>query len=202
MASRLTQGPMVSKAESTCGVAHGLGFCASHCGQGRNCSGPAPGYRDSPIQDHTHAGGPAGAYRARRRRTLPTALRMTRRTINETRFAIAGYRDPRPNLSSVSVTIGETIAWTGRNDFSLTADIANGGGAASVATTLVVYQSGDSELSDDDTEAGRVRLDAVDPSGTRAVSLDVTGPQTPGTYHYDCVRRKMPWPLSPATQSA
>ena len=131
--------------------------------------------------DHTHLGDPLGVPGETETHSTDGPANA-RRTINETRFAIAGYRDPRPNLS-VSVTIGET-ALDRAERFSLTADIANGGGAASVATTLVVYQSGDSELSDDDTEAGRVRLDAVDPSGTRAVSLDVTGPQTPGTYHY------------------
>lgn len=105
-----------------------------------------------------------------------------RRTINEMRSAIAGYRAPLPNLS-ISATVDETALDIAER-FSLVAEIANLGRVQAMATTLTVYRSTDADFSRDDEEAGRLAIDALGPSSDVSHSLDLAAPAQPGTYYY------------------
>ena len=105
-----------------------------------------------------------------------------RRTMNEMRSAIAGYRDPRANLS-VSATARKTTLDSGES-FALQADIANRGRVEAAATTLVAYRSTDPVYSSDDEEAGRLTVGALDALSTVSRSLDLMSPADPGSYYY------------------
>ena len=105
-----------------------------------------------------------------------------RRTIDEIRSAIAGYRSPRPNLS-LATAVDDTALDTAER-FALMTDITNLGRKQATATTLVAYRSADAEFSSDDEEAGREAVDALGPSGTVSRSLELTAPADPGKYHY------------------
>ena len=105
-----------------------------------------------------------------------------RRTLNEMRSVIAGYRDPHANLS-VSSTVTKT-ALDRSESFRLMADITNRGRVDAAATTLVAYRSSDAEFSSDDEEAGRVDVLALDASSAVSRTLDLTAPADPGAYYY------------------
>ena len=105
-----------------------------------------------------------------------------RRTINETSSSIAGYRNPRPNLT-VAATV-DAPALDMAESFSLSVELANRGRAGSEATVLVAYRSQDPEFSEDDEEAGRLAVDALGASSTRLLALDLSAPADPGTYYY------------------
>ena len=105
-----------------------------------------------------------------------------RRTLNEMRSVIAGYRDPRPNLS-VSARVEEPAL--GRSEsFALTTDIANRGRSEAAETVLVAYLSTDSEFSNEDQEAGRLAVPAVGASMAVSHALELTAPADPGAYWY------------------
>ncbi len=105
-----------------------------------------------------------------------------RRTLNEMRSVIAGYRDPRPNLS-VSARV-EKPALGRSESFALTAEIANRGRSEAAETVLVAYLSTDSEFSNEDQEAGRLAVPAVGASMAVSHALELTAPADPGAYWY------------------
>ena len=105
-----------------------------------------------------------------------------RRTINEMRSAIAGYRDPHANLS-VSAKVGNTRLDRAEG-FTLMADIANRGRIEAPTMELLAYRSTDPGLSSDDEEAGRLAVGALEASSAVSHAFDLTAPADPGTYYY------------------
>ncbi len=66
----------------------------------------------------------------------------------------------------------------------VSAGVRNQGGAASLATTLRIYQSTDPTITTSDTEVGMAAVGALAASGTSSVGDDVTASSSTGTYYY------------------
>ena len=68
--------------------------------------------------------------------------------------------------------------------FTLSATVRNAGDGASEATTLRYYRSADATISRTDMEVGTDAVAALAASGTGKESVDLTAPDTAGTYYY------------------
>ena len=68
--------------------------------------------------------------------------------------------------------------------FALSATVENDGEGSASATTLHYYQSADATISTSDTEVGADAIGRLAASGTSNQSVDLTAPETPGTYYY------------------
>ena len=68
--------------------------------------------------------------------------------------------------------------------FTLSATVANAGGAAAAATTLRYYRSTDATIATSDTEVGTDSVAGLAAAGTSDQSVDLTAPSSPGTYYY------------------
>ena len=67
---------------------------------------------------------------------------------------------------------------------TLSATVRNGGDGAAEATTLRYYQSSDATITTSDTEVGTDAIGGLAGSGSAGQSVDLTAPETPGTYYY------------------
>ena len=68
--------------------------------------------------------------------------------------------------------------------FTLSATVANEGGASAAATTLRYYRSTDATITTSDTEAGTDSVAGLAAAATSEQSVDLTAPSSPGTYYY------------------
>ena len=92
-------------------------------------------------------------------------------------------RLPRLTWRWMRPTVSES-APAAEAHFTLNATVRNQGNGASVSTTLRYYQSTDSTITTDDTVVGTDSVSGLNTSGVSAVSISLTAPATPGTYHY------------------
>ena len=68
--------------------------------------------------------------------------------------------------------------------FSLSVGVRNDGNGSSAATTLRYYRSTDATVTTSDTEEGTDDLPSLAPSATSTQSVELTAPETAGTYYY------------------
>ena len=80
-------------------------------------------------------------------------------------------------------TVDDTSPETGAT-FTLSATVSNTGARESVATTLRYYRSTDATIATTDTEVGTDSIAGLAAAGTSDQSIDLTAPDTAGTYYY------------------
>ena len=90
---------------------------------------------------------------------------------------------PAPDLVVDAPTVSESAPTAGAS-FTLNATVRNQGSGRSDSTTLHYYRSTDSTITTGDTEVGTDSVFPRDASGSGNVSVNLTAPPTPGTYHY------------------
>ena len=88
-----------------------------------------------------------------------------------------------PDLRVDSVRVNKTTVAPGET-FRLDAVVKNQGEAASIATPLRYYLSTDTTISDTDTQVYATILPMVAASANGEPSVELTAPNTPGTYYY------------------
>ena len=88
-----------------------------------------------------------------------------------------------PDLTVDSVNINRTLVRPG-NNFQCTAVVHNQGEAASISTVLRYYLSMDEDISTADTLLTTLDISPVPADATRELSVQLTAPDTPGTYYY------------------
>ena len=95
---------------------------------------------------------------------------------------------PRPDLAIYSVVVSSTNLLA-REPFTLSVAVRNQGGAMSPATVLRYYRSTNGTISSKDRQVGTDPVGTLSSAATRAESVRLTAPSTPGTYFYGaCVR--------------
>ena len=90
---------------------------------------------------------------------------------------------PKPDLV-VRLPSVDDSGPAGGAPFALSATVENDGEGSASATTLHYYQSADATISTSDTEVGADAIGRLAASGTSSQSVDLTAPETPGTYYY------------------
>ena len=92
----------------------------------------------------------------------------------------------RPRVPDLVVESPSVSDDTPGNDgtFVLSASVRNGGRAASPATSLRFYRSGDSTISSTDTQVGTDAVSALAIDGVSAHSITLPAPTEAGTYYY------------------
>ncbi len=111
--------------------------------------------------------------------------------------AVSGESDTGNNCSgAVQVTVAErpdlvvgpasvsTSSPDAGASFTLSATVRNRGGAASETTRLVYYRSGDSTITNSDTQVGTDTVGGLAASAAISKSIALTAPSRAGTYHY------------------
>ena len=89
-----------------------------------------------------------------------------------------------PDLEVGTPTVDDASPETGAA-FTLSATVENVGGAATAAaTTLRYYQSTDATIAATDTQVGTDSVSGLAAAGTSDQSIDLTAPDTGGTYYY------------------
>ena len=88
-----------------------------------------------------------------------------------------------PDLSVDTPTVDDSTLETG-DSFTLSATVRNGGDASSASTTLRYYRSADSTITTSDTAVGTDSVSGLSAGGSGDESIDLTAPDTPGTYYY------------------
>ena len=68
--------------------------------------------------------------------------------------------------------------------FTLSATVRNAGGAPAAATMLRYYRSADATITTADTEVGESTVAELAAAGSSSQSVELTAPETPGTYYY------------------
>ena len=106
-------------------------------------------------------------------------------TANNCSFVSIGFtiRAPAPNLVVESPSVSDASPETGAS-FTLSATVKNAGEAESAATTLRYYRSADVSITSSDIEVGTDAVEGLAESGTSAESIELTAPDTAGTYYY------------------
>ena len=90
---------------------------------------------------------------------------------------------PKPDLVVGAPSVDHSGPAAGAA-FMLSATVENDGEGSASATTLHYYQSADATISTSDTEVGADAIGRLAASGTSSQSVDLTAPETPGTYYY------------------
>ena len=88
-----------------------------------------------------------------------------------------------PDLSVDMPTLDDSSLETG-DSFTLSATVRNGGDASLASTTLRYYRSTDSTITSSDTSVGTDSVSGISAGGSGDESIDLTAPDTPGTYYY------------------
>ena len=88
-----------------------------------------------------------------------------------------------PDLEVTPPSVSESAPVAGAR-FTLSATVRNAGDGASEATTLRYYRSADAAITRTDMEVGTDAVAALAASGTGKESVDLTAPDTAGTYYY------------------
>ena len=90
---------------------------------------------------------------------------------------------PIPDLVVDTPTVNDSNPEAG-GSFTLSATVSNEGNGPSVSTTLRYYRSSDTTITTGDTEEGTDTVGALDASESSNQSVDLTAPDSPGTYYY------------------
>ena len=90
---------------------------------------------------------------------------------------------PKPDLVVGSPSVNESGPAAGAG-FTLSATVENDGNGTATATTLRYYQSTDATIATTDTEVGTDAIAGLAAAGTSDQSVDLTAPDTAGTYYY------------------
>ena len=90
---------------------------------------------------------------------------------------------PAPDLEVGTTTVDDASPEP-RGAFTLSATVANAGGAAAAATTLRYHRSADAAIATTDTQVGTDAMEALAASGSSAESIALTAPSTAATYYY------------------
>ena len=98
-------------------------------------------------------------------------------------LSVAVMAAKTPDLFVESVRVDKDAVPPGAT-FRLNTVIKNQGEAASTATTLRYYQSIDTTISDTDPEVQTANLPIISVDAMRQPSVQLTAPDTPGTYYY------------------
>ena len=88
-----------------------------------------------------------------------------------------------PDLTLDTPTVDDSSLETG-DSFTLSATVRDQGDGSSVATTLRYYRSTDSTITSSDTSVGTDSVSGLNAGGSDDESIDLTAPDTPGTYYY------------------
>ena len=88
-----------------------------------------------------------------------------------------------PDLVVGTPTVNDSSPTEGES-FTLSATVRNQGDGSSVATTLRYYRSTDSTIAASDTAVGTDSVSGLNAGGSGDESIDLTAPDTPGTYYY------------------
>ncbi len=88
-----------------------------------------------------------------------------------------------PDLAVTEFTLDQTSVSAGAS-FSVNWSVENMGNAASEATTLHFYRSGDMAISSSDIEMNTVSIDPLGENSDRSASLSLSAPYENGTYYY------------------
>ena len=90
---------------------------------------------------------------------------------------------PAPDLVVDTPTVNDSNPEAG-GSFTLSATVSNEGNGPSVSTTLRYYRSSDTTITTGVTEEGTDTVGALDASESSNQSVDLTAPDSPGTYYY------------------
>ena len=91
--------------------------------------------------------------------------------------------EPKPDLMVDSPSVDDNGPAAGAS-FTLSATVGNDGEGSSAATTLRYYRSTDATITTSDTEVGTDSVAGLAAAGTSDQSVDLTAPDTSGTYYY------------------
>ena len=91
--------------------------------------------------------------------------------------------EPKPDLVVGSPSVDDDEPAAGAS-FTLSATVKNEGGGAAAATTLRYYRSTDATIATSDTQVGTDSVAGLAASGSSSESVDLTAPDTSGTYYY------------------
>ena len=96
---------------------------------------------------------------------------------------VPGQVPPRPDQVAESPSASNANPLPGAG-FTLSASVRNAGDGAAPATTARFYRSADETITASDAQAGSKAVAGLAASGSVVASLELTAPQTPGTYYY------------------
>ena len=88
-----------------------------------------------------------------------------------------------PDLMVGSPSVSDNGPAAGAS-FTLSATVRNDGYESAAATTLRYYRSTDATITTSDSEVGTDAIAGLAPAGTSSQSVDLTAPDTAGTYYY------------------
>ena len=88
-----------------------------------------------------------------------------------------------PDLTVDTPTVDDSSP-AGGESFTLSVTVRNQGDGSSGSTTLRYYRSTDSTITSSDTSVGTDSVSGLNASGSGDESIDLTAPDTPGTYYY------------------
>ena len=107
---------------------------------------------------------------------------------NTTRTYTVTVTRAATSISAPDLTVPSVITSSspfGYNpSFNLGVNVTNRGSGSSGLTTLHYYRSTDSTITSGDAEVGTDSVDALAASGISNEDIDLTAPDTPGTYYY------------------
>ena len=89
----------------------------------------------------------------------------------------------KPDLVVAAPTVSDSGPVAGAS-FTLSATVRNAGEGASAATTLRYYRSTDATITTSDTQVGTAAVAGLAAAGSSSQSVDLTAPDTSGTYYY------------------
>ena len=89
----------------------------------------------------------------------------------------------KPDLVVAAPTVSDSGPAAGAS-FTLSATVRNAGEGASAATTLRYYRSTDATITTSDTQVGTAAVAGLAAAGSSSQSVDLTAPDTSGTYYY------------------
>ena len=89
----------------------------------------------------------------------------------------------KPDLVVAAPTVSDSGPAAGAS-FTLSATVRNAGEGASAATTLRYYRSTDATIATSDTPVGTAAVAGLAAAGSSSQSVDLTAPDTSGTYYY------------------
>ena len=91
--------------------------------------------------------------------------------------------EPKPDLVVGTPSVSDSGPEAG-GTFTLSATVKNEGEGSSGATTLRYYRSTDTTITASDTSVGTDAIAELAAAGTSDQSVDLTAPDTSGTYYY------------------
>ena len=104
-----------------------------------------------------------------------------RRSLNDTRDTVAGFRRAGPDLVAAPIILDRT--WQPGEVVVIVGTVTNGGRIESVETTATYYRSSDPVIDDGDTDLGSFAVGALGPKGIADDAKVETAPEA-GTYYY------------------